>query len=53
VVEMFGVRYLYIDNKDRIVPKEVYFKTEKAVTNHLQKLEDKGILYKIISYIKD
>ena len=50
---MFGVRYLYIDKNGRIVPKEVYYKTEKAVTNHLQKLEDKGVLYKVISYLKD
>ena len=50
---MFGVRYLYIDKKDRIVPKEVHFKTEKAVTNHLQKLEDRGVLYRVISYLKD
>lgn len=49
---MFGVRYLYIDRNDRIVPKEVFYKTEKGVINHLQKLEDKGVLYRVISYLK-
>lgn len=50
---MFGVRYLYLDKNDRIVPVEKYFKTQKAVENHLQKLEDKGVLYRIISYLKN
>jgi len=50
---LYGVRYLYMDKNDRIIPKEVYFKSEKSVINHLQKLEDKGILYKVISYLKD
>jgi len=46
----FGVEWQEFDRNDRLVMKDKFFKTKKAMDKFIEKLEQKDNFYKIVGY---
>jgi hypothetical protein len=48
----YGIRWQEFGKNDRVVTKEKIFKTEKAMSAFIEKLEQKDNFYRIDAYLE-
>lgn len=49
----YGVRFIVINKKGELVNKEKWFESREKMENYLNKLDDKGELYRVDAYSSD
>ncbi len=49
----YGLRWQELNKRGEVVPKERFFKTNRARNKHIDQLVEKGILYRVDAFLDE